>query len=316
MSLKDFFISYTSSDEKMATWIATVLEEEGYTTIIQAWDFNVGDSFVEKMNDALINCKCLILVLSNAYLDSRWCRIEWISKLAEQVITGERKILPIRVEPVNVTGLLSTIVYKDIYGKTEQEAKTAILDAINNKKRGNVSYAPNHNVEHVEISNSYYVYDEYIELHKKCKTKILVPNMKKIHHRVTWFENEKIRIESNTSNIEIELLDLRDTNTNYNVVFPHEFEEGDEVEYEIKICMGNKYKQFKDFFSTEIISPIKTLDINVEFIDKTIERVFTQKSMSSKMNSRSEEPKEHIIDNRYYWRIERPEMNCEYKIYW
>ena len=314
--MKDFFISYTSSDENMATWIAAVLEKEGYTTVIQAWDFNVGDNFVERMNDALINSKCLILVLSNAYFDSNWCRVEWISKLAEQVSTGERKILPIRIEPVNVTGLLSTIVYKDIYGKTEEEAKTALLDAISIKERGNVAYAPNYNVEHLEISNSYYVYDGYIELHKKCKTKILVPNMNKIHHRVTWFENEKIKIESKTSDVEIELLDLKDTNTNYNVVFTHEFEEGDEVEYEIKIHMENKYKQFKDFFATEIISPIKILDINVEFMDKPTNRIFTQKSMSSKMNSRTEQAKEHIIENRYYWRIEKPEMNCEYKIYW
>lgn len=314
--MKDFFISYTSSDENMATWIATVLEKEGYTTIIQAWDFNVGENFLERMNDALINSRCLILVLSNAYFDSQWCKIEWISKLAEQVTTGERKILPIRIEPVNVTGLLSTIIYKDIYGKTEREAEIAILEAVNDKKRGNVTYNPNYNVEHLEISNSYFVYDEYIEMHKRCKTKILVPKMNKIHHRVTWFKNEKIKIESNTANVEIQLLDLRDTNTNYNVVFPQEFKEGDEVEYEVIIYMENKYKQFKDFFSTEIISPVKILDINVEFVEKAIKHIFTQKNISSKMNSRCEEPKEHLIDNKYYWRIEKPELNCEYMIYW
>lgn len=315
--MKDFFISYTSSDEKIAVWIATVLEENGYSTIIQAWDFNVGDSFLEKMNEALINTKCLVLILSNAYFNSKWCKIEWISKLCDQISTGERKILPIRVEPVNIDGLLSTIIYKDLFGLTETEAKIALLDAIETKKRGKALFIPNYNVEHIEISNTYFVYDEHIELYKKCKTRILVPNMNKIHHRVTWFKNENVEIRSNTTGTEIELLDIKDTNTNYNIVFPHEFKEGDEIEYEIVIKLQNKFGQFQNFFSTEIIAPIKTLDINVEFCDDVINKIYTQKCNSSVMNVKSEQSKEHIIDNnKFYWRIERPELNFEYKIIW
>jgi len=43
---KDFFISYTSTDEKQAIWIAETLEKEGYSTIIQAWDFRAGGNFI------------------------------------------------------------------------------------------------------------------------------------------------------------------------------------------------------------------------------------------------------------------------------
>lgn len=39
MQKKDFFISYTKSDEKWATWIAGELEANGCTTYLQAWDF-------------------------------------------------------------------------------------------------------------------------------------------------------------------------------------------------------------------------------------------------------------------------------------
>ena len=62
--MKDFFISYTSSDEKYAKWIAELLERNGYTTIIQAWDFRPGDNFVSKINEALTSCKKMIIVLS------------------------------------------------------------------------------------------------------------------------------------------------------------------------------------------------------------------------------------------------------------
>jgi hypothetical protein len=34
--MTDFFISYTSTDKAWAEWIAYVVEEEGYTVVIQA----------------------------------------------------------------------------------------------------------------------------------------------------------------------------------------------------------------------------------------------------------------------------------------
>jgi hypothetical protein len=39
---KDFFISYNEADRGWAEWIAWQLEAEGYSTIVQAWDFRPG----------------------------------------------------------------------------------------------------------------------------------------------------------------------------------------------------------------------------------------------------------------------------------
>jgi TIR domain len=35
----DFFVSYTAADQEWAEWIAWQLEEAGYRTVLQAWDF-------------------------------------------------------------------------------------------------------------------------------------------------------------------------------------------------------------------------------------------------------------------------------------
>lgn len=42
--MKDFFISYNSADRTWAEWIAWQLEEAGYTTVLQAWDFRPGSN--------------------------------------------------------------------------------------------------------------------------------------------------------------------------------------------------------------------------------------------------------------------------------
>lgn len=46
----DFFISYTGKDRTWAEWIAWHLEEAGYSTVLQAWDFHAGGNFVLDTN--------------------------------------------------------------------------------------------------------------------------------------------------------------------------------------------------------------------------------------------------------------------------
>jgi hypothetical protein len=49
--MKDFFVSYNKADA-WAEWIAWQLEEAGYSTVIQAWDFRPGSNFVLEMHRA------------------------------------------------------------------------------------------------------------------------------------------------------------------------------------------------------------------------------------------------------------------------
>ena len=49
---KDFFISYNKADRGWAEWIAWQLEQDGRTTVLQAWDFRPGSNFVQQMQAA------------------------------------------------------------------------------------------------------------------------------------------------------------------------------------------------------------------------------------------------------------------------
>ncbi|MDX2213331.1 MAG: toll/interleukin-1 receptor domain-containing protein [Oculatellaceae cyanobacterium bins.114] len=49
---KDFFVSYNRHDKTWAEWVAWILEEAGYTVVIQAWDFRPGGNFVLDMQRA------------------------------------------------------------------------------------------------------------------------------------------------------------------------------------------------------------------------------------------------------------------------
>ena len=317
IKVKDFFVSYTGSDLNFAIWVAELLEANNFSVTIQAWDFSPGDNFVSKINEALIECRKLVVILSNSYLKSKWCEAEWTSKLAEQMRLQERRIIPIRIEPIDLTGLLSPIVYIDIVDKGEDEAKYEILSGIkDDKPRISKGYPSYYSLEHKDIDIDYYVDKTSIVYIKTCRSKVLVGGKNKVHNRITWFADETIDLISLTDGVHIEPMDLRDTNLNYNVVFDHVLKEGEEIEFRIKAVLSNKKQHFANFFSTEIITPIDTLSIHLNLLDKSIKKVFTQKLSSSPMNIRTELTEEHNFFSPYHWRIQKPELNFEYKIYW
>jgi hypothetical protein len=311
-------VSYTGTDINFATWVAEILEAANYSVIIQAWDFRPGDNLVTKINDSLKSCKKLIVILSESYLNSKWCEAEWTVKLAEQIHLNERRIIPIRISPLQVEGLLSPIIYIDIVDKSEADAKKEILAGVidNNERKSVAGYPAYYNIEHIQIDNDYCVYGDKIFYQKLCKSRVLRGGFNKLHNRITWFADEEVYLTSLTENVKIEHIDLKDTNLNYNVVFGHELIKDEIIEYCIKAVLTNKNKHFKNFFSTEVIAPIESLNMHLKVIDSHVNKYYTQKIASSPMNVRTEKPVEHSLYEVAHWRIEQPEINFEYKVFW
>jgi hypothetical protein len=69
---KDFFISYNQADRTWAEWITWQLEAEGYSTILQAWDFRPGSNFILEMDAAARQATRTIAVLSPDYFTSQF----------------------------------------------------------------------------------------------------------------------------------------------------------------------------------------------------------------------------------------------------
>ncbi len=55
------------------------LEEAGYTTIVQAWDFKSGNNFAALMHQATSKSKHTLALVSNNYLGSQFTLAEWLS---------------------------------------------------------------------------------------------------------------------------------------------------------------------------------------------------------------------------------------------
>lgn len=144
-SVKDFFVSYTGKDGQWAQWIAWVLEEAGYSTVIQAWDILPGNNFLEEMDRATREAERTIAVLSEAYFQSKYTGIEWQAAFRKDSQGQQRTLIPIRIQDFQVEGLLGAMVYIDLVNLGEQEAAQRILTtigAMTTGKRGKPTTKP------------------------------------------------------------------------------------------------------------------------------------------------------------------------------
>jgi hypothetical protein len=123
----DFFISYNHADQGWAEWVAWVLEEEGYKTVLQAWDFRPGSNFVVQMHEAAKLSKQTIAILSPSYLGSQYVEAEWAAAFAGDPVGHGRTLIPVRIAPTAADGLLSQIVWIDLVGLESPAAKAALL---------------------------------------------------------------------------------------------------------------------------------------------------------------------------------------------
>jgi len=126
----NFFISYNKADRAWAEWVAWVLEEADYTTVLQAWDFRPSKNFVLEMNRAVRESERTIAILSYDYLEAFFTQPEWAAALAQDPTNEKGKLVPVRVRECEAEGLFKQIIYIDLVGKEEEEAKQTLLGDI------------------------------------------------------------------------------------------------------------------------------------------------------------------------------------------
>ncbi|WP_324778806.1 toll/interleukin-1 receptor domain-containing protein [Thiobacillus sedimenti] len=132
--MADFFVSYTSADKAWAEWIGFVLEEEGFTVVIQAWDFRPGSNFVLEMQRAATEADRTIMVLSPDYLKSQFASPEWAASFAQDPQGLKRKLVPVMVRQCQPPGLLSSVVHISLVGDDESTARGLLLNGLDAKR--------------------------------------------------------------------------------------------------------------------------------------------------------------------------------------
>lgn len=115
---RDFFISFTGADRRWACWLACTLAEAGYRFWFQDQDF--AGSIPCNIEKAHEQSNRTILLLSDAYAESGYCRSEWEMRYQEDP-SGEQDLLIVfRVGPATPPPLLRRIAYVDLFDSRDE----------------------------------------------------------------------------------------------------------------------------------------------------------------------------------------------------
>ena len=125
---RDFLVSFNRADRAWATWIAWALEEAGYSVFFQDWDFR--GNFVEHMTRAHQQAQRTLAVLSDHYLGSDFTLAEWSARFAQDPAAREDRLVPVKVGPLADEGVLGPLVYADLTGCDEAEARERLLGRV------------------------------------------------------------------------------------------------------------------------------------------------------------------------------------------
>jgi len=127
---KDFFISRTRADKGWAEWIAWQLKAAGYSFVVQDWDFRPGQNFALSMHQALQTTERTIAILSPDFLAADYTAPEWAATFAADPRGTEGRLIPVRVRKCKPDGLLKAVIYIDLVGLSEEEAKKRLLEGL------------------------------------------------------------------------------------------------------------------------------------------------------------------------------------------
>lgn len=92
------FISYSHKDKDFVDRLATQLVRRNVNVWLDRWELSVGDSLVDRVQDAVDGASALLVVLSHASVSSEWCKKELSAGLLRELEERRVVVMPVMLE--------------------------------------------------------------------------------------------------------------------------------------------------------------------------------------------------------------------------
>lgn len=123
------FISYSHDDAAFVDRLAVDLVKNRSSVWIDRWELNVGDSIVQRVQDALLTSSAILVVLSKASVESEWCKKELSAGLVRELDERRVLLLPLLIEECEIPLLLRDKLFADFRTDYDKGLRS-VLDAI------------------------------------------------------------------------------------------------------------------------------------------------------------------------------------------
>lgn len=160
----DAFISYSHADRQwVRDWLIPRLRNAGHTVCIDRESFDIGIPSLVNMENAVATSGHTILVLTPAWLASKWTRFESLLLMHEDPGGLTQRILPVLLRPCEFPSRIAMLTYADLTDDVETKAEfSKVLDALRGirhlptiKSLSNVSQTQQNFKEQKEVEKPY-----------------------------------------------------------------------------------------------------------------------------------------------------------------
>lgn len=107
------FISYSHQDKVFVDKLAIQLVRRNVNVWLDRWELSVGDSLLEKVQEAVDGASALLVVLSKASVASEWCKKELSAGLLRELEEKRVVVMPVMLEECNVPVFARGKVFAD-----------------------------------------------------------------------------------------------------------------------------------------------------------------------------------------------------------
>jgi hypothetical protein len=123
------FISYSHADKAFVNKLASNLVKHDAHVWVDTWELNVGDSILNRVQEAIQASSALLIVLSKASVASEWCKKELSAGLMRELDEKRVVVLPVLVEDCEIPVFLREKMYAD-FRKGFASGLKALLEAV------------------------------------------------------------------------------------------------------------------------------------------------------------------------------------------
>lgn len=123
------FISYSHNDKDFVDTLASHLVKNKASVWIDRWELNIGDSIIQKVQEAIQDSSALLVVLSKSSTKSEWCKQEITSGLLKQLESKKVFVLPVLLEDCEIPLFLQDKLYAD-FRKNYDTGLNAVLNGV------------------------------------------------------------------------------------------------------------------------------------------------------------------------------------------
>jgi len=96
------FISYSHKDKDFVDRLATQLVRRNVNIWLDRWELAVGDSLIDKIQEAVDGASALLVILSKASVASEWCRKELSAGLLRELEEKRVVVMPVMLEDCEI----------------------------------------------------------------------------------------------------------------------------------------------------------------------------------------------------------------------